>query len=244
MKKLMDLKMLPSEVFEEKKYVKVSKYLPNNMTNLICKYVKIQNERVKSFVEADYSFNKHLEGDITGDPLVQDSFCRYADPFMDTFLDQSKDDIEFFVGEELIPTYSYYRVYKEGMILEKHTDRPSCEISVSLCLGYDFSNLEDAKNKSWPILVNNSGKRDQEGIPIFLDVGDIIVYEGCNVEHWREPFEGAECVQLFLHYVRKTGNFSDFCKFDGRPKLGLPSYFKDNEKNEEMNKNIIDLLPP
>ncbi len=41
------------------------------------------------------------------------------------------------------------------------------------------------------------------------------------MNHWRLPFEGNECYQLFIHYVRKNGEYSDF-KYDKRPNIGLP----------------------
>ena len=29
-------------------------------------------------------------------------------------------------------------------------------------------------------------------------------------EHWRNKFEGNNCVQVFLHYVRKNGPYADW----------------------------------
>ena len=46
------------------------------------------------------------------------------------------------------------------------------------------------------------------------------------MNHWREPYKGNECVQLFIHYVRKNGEYSDF-KYDKRKNLGLET----TEKN-------------
>ena len=36
-----------------------------------------------------------------------------------------------------------------------------------------------------------------KGIPVDLEVGDMLVYSGCELEHWREPFEGDHCAQVF-----------------------------------------------
>ena len=92
---------------------------------------------------------------------------------------------------ELIPTYSFARIYREGDSLDKHKDRPACEISCTLTLGY-------VADKIWPIFADESG-------PVLLDHGDILIYRGCEVEHWREPLEGTVWVQVFLHYVDANG---------------------------------------
>ena len=65
-----------------------------------------------------------------------------------------------------------------------------------------------------------------EGTKVMLEVGDMLVYSGCDLEHWREPFEGNICGQVFLHYNHVNGPFADKNKFDGRPMLGLPSFVK------------------
>jgi len=54
----------------------------------------------------------------------------------------------------------------------------------------------------------------------------MLVYSGCELEHWRNEFKGKECIQAFLHYNnRKTPGAKDNM-FDKRPHLGLPSWFK------------------
>ena len=64
------------------------------------------------------------------------------------------------------------------------------------------------------------------GTKVLLEVGDMLVYSGCELEHWREPFDGDICGQVFLHYNHVNGPFANKNKFDGRPKLGLPSGIK------------------
>ena len=59
-----------------------------------------------------------------------------------------------------------------------------------------------------------------EGKKILLNPGDIAIYKGCDVEHWREPYEGHQQIQLFLHYVDANGIYKDY-KFDKRPMLGI-----------------------
>jgi hypothetical protein len=56
---------------------------------------------------------------------------------------------------------------------------------------------------------------------VILQPGDMVVYKGSEVEHWREPYTGKEQIQLFFHYVDANGPHAE-CKFDYRPMLGLP----------------------
>ena len=43
------------------------------------------------------------------------------------------------------------------------------------------------------------------------------------LQHWREPFEGKDCAQVFLHYNNAKGKdlLKLIYKFDKRPMLGL-----------------------
>ena len=130
-------------------------------------------------------------------------------------------------GLKLNPTYSYTRLYKKGDILKRHKDRFSCEISTTLNLGGDnwpiF--LEPKKNigttkDGFLTATNNKGKK------VNLNPGDMLIYKGNIVEHWREAFTGNDCVQTFLHYNNVLTKNSDKNIFDGRPHIGLPDYFK------------------
>lgn len=101
--------------------------------------------------------------------------------------------LEIILGEELLPTYTYSRLYSNGDVLEKHTDRPACEISVTVQLGRSH-------HYAWPIYAG--------GQPFYLAEGDGVVYRGCDVEHWRDACSGPEGYysgQAFFHFVRKNG---------------------------------------
>jgi hypothetical protein len=101
--------------------------------------------------------------------------------------------IEQAVGEELIPTYAYARLYSNGDILERHTDRPACEVSITIQLGRSH-------HYAWPIYMG--GQRFD------LSEGDGVIYPGCDVEHWRDRCDGPDGYysgQVFLHFVRKHG---------------------------------------
>ena len=104
----------------------------------------------------------------------------------------------------------------KGDVLDRHKDRFSCEISTTMNIGGD----------PWPIYLEPSGDRNKKGIKVNLDPGDMLIYRGCELEHWREEFKGKECVQVFLHYNDIKTKGSDRNVFDNRPHIGLPSWFK------------------
>ena len=60
-----------------------------------------------------------------------------------------------------------------------------------------------------------------KGGRVDLKIGDMLIYSGCDLEHWREPFEGTVCSQVFLHYNHANGPFAKTNLFDKRPILGI-----------------------
>jgi hypothetical protein len=101
-------------------------------------------------------------------------------------------------------------------VLARHKDRFSCEISTTLNLGGD----------PWPIYLDPTGKKGQAGIKVDLEPGDMLLYSGCELEHWREEFTGQNCGQVFLHYNKKGSKLAKENEFDKRPFLGLPAWYK------------------
>jgi hypothetical protein len=140
--------------------------------------------------------------------------------------------MERLTGLKLNPTYAYARIYKMGDVLHRHKDRFSCEISTTMNLGGD----------EWPIYLEakkNVGipddgfpsKTDNKGQKVVLKPGDMLVYKGMILEHWREAFIGKDCAQVFLHYNDQSSPGADTNIFDSRPHLGLPSWFKGRKIN-------------
>lgn len=135
---------------------------------------------------------------------------KYADPAMESMLLHLHSVIETNTNLVVDPTYSYYRVYRNGNDLKSHVDRPSCEISATMCFNYSY----DDKNYTWPIFM--------DGNPVILAPGDLVIYRGCDLTHWREVFDivdDAWHVQGFFHYVDKNGPHADH-KFDKRTTVG------------------------
>jgi hypothetical protein len=140
----------------------------------------------------------------------------YSDIAMETLLQEVKPVMEKQTKLKLSETYSYARIYKKGDVLARHKDRYSCEISTTLNLGGD----------PWPIYLDPTGKTGQAGIKVDLEPGDMLVYSGCDLEHWREEFKGKDCGQVFLHYNKAKSKTAKENQFDKRPFIGLPAWYK------------------
>lgn len=125
-------------------------------------------------------------------------------PFIE-LLCEKLPEVSEIVEETLLPTYAYARVYRNGNELKAHTDRPACEISLSVHLDGDIQ---------WPIWFKSSNKEKKE---IILNSGDAVLYLGCITEHGRDIFTGNWYTQVFLHYVRSRGPNS-FAFFDKNKK--------------------------
>ena len=153
---------------------------------------------------------------IWNDEQVPNTYSHYSDILMETLLQKVKPAMEKHTGLKLSETYSYARIYKQGDVLARHKDRYSCEISTTLNLGGD----------PWPIYLDPTGKTGQAGIKVDLKPGDMLIYSGCDLEHWRDEFKGKDCGQVFLHYNKKGSKMAKENQFDKRPFVGLPGWFK------------------
>lgn len=140
-----------------------------------------------------------------GDHQVPGTPCSYGDFIMDGLLNSLLPQIEQASGLRLFPTYSYFRMYKHGDTLARHTDRPSCEISVTLCLGFEG-------DTSWPVCIEGPSGTSS----VNLRAGDGLLYRGRECPHWRDKFEGTRQAQVFLHYVDQEGPCVEW-KLDKRP---------------------------
>ena len=188
------------------KYKVVKEAISFELANFLYNYFLLKREAVDYMYKNNWT---HDGGEMLGtwkDEQIPNTYSIYGDPVFDTLLMKVLPIMNKETGLEVVPTYSYARIYKKGDILHKHKDRPSCEISTTLNLGGD----------PWPIFL--------EGEQVDLNIGDMLIYEGCKLEHWRDKFEGENCGQVFLHYNDANGQFKDINIFDGRDKLGTPKW--------------------
>jgi hypothetical protein len=173
--------MTPSEIFHTQGYLHLKGLIDNSLCNFLS-HILLRNPSY---------------GGKTKDGQSESFSLMEHEVVFETLQEKLWPSIEQIIGEELLPTYSYSRLYVNGNTLEKHTDRPECEISVSIQLGRSH-------HYSWPIYMN--------GNRIDLAEGDGVLYKGCDVEHWRNVCDGPNGYysgQVFIHFVRKNGSFAD-----------------------------------
>lgn len=151
---------------------------------------------------------------VIGDTQAPNSYIFYGDPLMETILGSSTDSLSQITGYKLLPTYSYTRLYGKGDELVAHRDRPSCELSATLALGIPNETVIN------PICFT-ANEDGSDAIEILLEPGDLCLYRGCDLYHWRPPFEQDWYLQAFLHYVNAEGEHKHNI-YDGRPFLGMP----------------------
>ena len=211
--------------FKKNKYQVLRNAISKDLAAFCYKYLQISAEADHWMLNngLTHAGNK-LVGNFN-DAQVPNSYAKYADRVMETLLVDTIKVMQKKTGLRLVPTYSYCRLYKTGNILKRHKDRPSCEISTTLNLGGD----------NWPIFIDPTGSDNviderkgmnkhgaPNGIKVDLKPGDMLIYSGCDLEHWREPFQGRLCGQVFLHYNHADGQFAKSNLYDKRPMLGIP----------------------
>ena len=161
-------------------------------------------------------------GEKWGDDLVSNAYAYYAGINSELLLANLRTNLEQETGLSLVETYSYTRIYENGQTLDRHSDRSSCEISITLNLGGD----------PWGVWLEDEGK----DIEVILNPGDLLIYRGCDMDHWRNPYEGsAPYSQMFLHYNDVNGKFSTMNALDDRVGLGMPFHVT---KSSELVKKI------
>jgi hypothetical protein len=167
------------------------------------------SSELRDFV-TQYALFDEMQSDGYRDHQVPNAYAKYGDPAMESMLLYLKTVLEENTGLTLHPTYSYYRVYRDGDVLLPHKDRESCEISATMCLNYNY----DDTNFDWPIFI--------DGNKVVLKPGDLAIYRGCDLSHWRDQFKHTDDVwhvQGFFHFVDANGPCAEF-KYDKRNSIG------------------------
>ena len=188
-------------------------YDPQELFHPVPKIRGQLNYRSKKLDDVEY---------IKEESQVEGSLARYWHPQYRKIHSDIRLKIEKQIGRKLYNTYYYDRFYFPGQELKKHTDRPACEISISVHIS---TNLEEY----WPIFIKtpyvfaesqectkvkkliNTG----DIVAVNLNPGDGVLYKGCERPHWRdkmpgtfEMMSGGEELyyhQIFFHYVLQDG---------------------------------------
>ena len=214
--------------FKTKKYQVIKGALSKELANFIFNYMMLQRDAVDFMMKHNKVNPANPFMGRRDDPQIPGAYSKYADWVMETLLQYMRPIMKAKTGMDLVPTYSYTRLYERGNTLHRHKDRPSCEISTTLHLGGD----------PWPIFLDPTGTNSilsgfetttvvkpgaPKGVQVDLKVGDMLIYSGCELEHWREPFQGNVCSQVFLHYNHANGPYAKTNLYDKRPLLGIPA---------------------
>jgi len=215
-------------MFKKKKYTIIRQAISKDLAIFIANYFSMQKQVYDTCKTKRYFSPYETIIGSYDDPQIPNTYSQYSNIAMEALMLKCQPKMEKATGLKLYPAYTYARIYKKGDVLKRHKDRFSCEISTTMNLGGD----------DWPIYLEPDSSKggikegvgyvsdNTKGIKVNLKPGDMLVYSGCELEHWRNKFKGKECVQVFLHYNnRKTPGAKDNM-FDKRLHLGLPSWFK------------------
>ena len=203
--------------FEKNNYMVIKEVISKELASFIYAYFLNKRRVARRMFDDRYISPFTSEFGVWSDKQIPNTYSHYSDIAMETLLENLRPTMEYQTNLNLIETFSYARIYKKGDVLERHIDRKSCDVTTTLNLGGD----------EWPIYLEPSGKLGKEGVKVILKPSDMLVYRGCEVEHWREKFEGENCGQVFLHYNDAAKPEAEKYKFDCRPFLGLPIWYVD-----------------
>ena len=128
------------------KYQVIKGALSYDLANFIFNYFLLKRDAVKFMYDNNIIDDNGMFG-TWQDPQIPNTFSCYSDMIMETTLMKVLPKMQQETGLDLIPTYSYARLYKKGDELKRHKDRPSCEISTTINLGGD----------PWPIFIDGTG---------------------------------------------------------------------------------------
>jgi hypothetical protein len=184
--------------FQDKGYVHLKSFLPEHT----CQELTIELKRLvaeqKTINDLQCPLSQAVHGVEAFDKLLETCL---------PYFEQAS-------GLKLYPTYSYARLYnQQGEELKNHRDRPACEISATLTLGFE--------GDVWSIYMGDDEAKTINVSKINMAIGDAVMYRGCDKYHWREPYvEGQWQAQVFLHYVDANGPHAEW-KYDKRESLGI-----------------------
>jgi len=218
--------------FKTNNFLVIKKAIEPKVAEFVYNYFLMKRQVARTMFDDRFISPFTTEWGVWNDEQVPNTYSHYGDVAMETLLLAVQPIMEKQTKLKLIPTYAYARIYKNGDVLHRHKDRFSCEISTTLNLGGD----------PWPIFIEKNPKKGglkegkyvsdyTKGSKVVLQPGDMLVYKGNILEHWREAFEGQDCGQVFLHYNNAATKGSEDNIFDNRPHLGLPSWYKGRKLN-------------
>ena len=204
--------MTDKEIFERDGFLEVPEIIidPKNL------FTKPPKNHNGSRTSGSLKYNLRQEPQYDKDEnQVPGSFSVYNNPKYREIHRLVRRVVQNILEIDLHPTYFYERFYYAGQELKRHSDRPACEISVTLQIS---TNLKEP----WDIWFQ---KPDGKETSIKMKSGDAVIYKGCEREHWRFPMKSNYNIlqnkinklkkkeddtylhQIFFHYVDAQGPF-------------------------------------
>ena len=244
--------------FMKNRYVVVRDFLPKEMITFAMDVWKSAEYTGDATVQENRDITYKNPKDSIGK-----SSGKYCSPWGNALSHYIHEKLKNCFDMTLEETYSYTRKYDRGAYLGSHTDRPSCEVSATLCLDYKTDDnspwtiwlrndknyagvdAEICKNESQDL--NHRDRLKNSCIPVDLEPGDILLYQGPNIPHWRDRFLGEYSYHLFTHFVNRDSRMSDIDGFfygdERHPKTSLNldgrSTRWSNNNNEVENAGIF-----
>ena len=227
--------------FQKNGYVILRNFIPKDIINMtLDSWLSLEHK--PEWNETFFDVEEDIIHDSPKESLNKSSGC-YSFPPAVALHRWLRDNLDKTIDMQLVETYAYTRKYGRGSYLKAHSDRPSCEVSATICLKYktddntpwkiwvqkDKNYINDARGEGQQVFfeeMQNIPHRDRKGIPISLEVGDLLLYQGPNAVHWRDTLLGDHSYHMFLHFINHGGQINAFDKFhqpkerprsDGRP---------------------------
>lgn len=161
------------------------------------------------------SAGKSFETFAQSQPLSKQTTIDISGHFyrpLTTFLWGLTPIISEITGADLLPSYDYFRIYQKDDVCRVHSDRPSCEHSVSLTLAY-------SDGVPWALQVGSTRVTKEEPCvedfgdepysSVAMQPGDAVLYRGIDLRHGRtQPNPNQWSAHLFLFWVERGGQFA------------------------------------
>jgi hypothetical protein len=150
--------------FQEKGYVQLKNFLPKHICQELTEELNRLVKENKTVKDDQCPKSEAVHGALAFDKLLETCL---------PYFEQAS-------GLKLYPTYSFARLYnQQGEELKNHLDRPACEISATITLGFE--------GDVWSIYMGDYEDKTNS-LKIDMAIGDAVMYRGCDKCHWRDPY--------------------------------------------------------
>ena len=224
--------------FMQDRYVVLKNLIPKDIINMTLDNWKTHEESSDSGIyreERDITYKNPASS-------IGKSTAMYSAPWAIALHNWLHEELKRHIDIDLGITYAYSRKYERGAYLGSHLDRPSCEISATLCLDYKSDD-----GSPWPIWVRNDKnyitadaetvrvesqalsqrERKKNGCKsLLLEPGDILLYQGPNIPHWRDYFLGEYSYHIFVHFYNRNSEMRKIENFYHNRPPGVAGYLK------------------